>query len=303
MTRDQFLSLTKFRKNLLLILMVFLPAPVLLAQLPAKVDKALDDYYSEIVKVYRIIESEEVDEALGKIDNLKPSIDQKAKNLATLANEDPELLEILDSENFLEDFQDKPYFKELMRITQSEAFQRKYSASIELQSKVEEVENIIETYTKTEDDSHEQRSELASGVAFSITISGSNKYSGTYQITADFEEGAVAFIDDLDYLRIEISGEDNGKEAQVFFFVDNSGTGRQEWATDGHFTFDLMDTDGELIVSLWGSEEMGYFDITKVDGPGGFVTGRIVGECIDGNGDSDATIPMTADFKVKYIEY
>lgn len=303
MTRDQFFSLTKFRKNLLLILMVFLQAPVLLAQLPAKVDKALDDYYSEIVKVYRIIESEEVDEALRKIDNLKPSIDQKAKNLATLANEDPEILEILDSENFLEDFQDKPYFKELMRITQSEAFQKKYSASIELQSKVEEVEGIIEAYTKTEDDSQEERSGLASGVAFSITISGSNKYSGTYQITADFEEGAVAFIDDLDYLRIEISGEDNGKEAQVFFFVDNTGTGRQEWATDGHFTFDLMDTDGELIVSLWGSEEMGYFDITKVDGPGGFVTGRIVGECIDGNSDSDATIRMTADFKVKYIEY
>ena len=303
MTRDHFLSLTKFRKNLLLIMIVFLPAPVLLAQLPAKVEKAMDDYYSEIVKVYQIIESEEVDVALHKIDDLIPSIDQKAKNLATLANEDPEILEILDSENFLENFQDNLYFKELMRIAQSEAFQKKFNANIELQSKVEEVESIIEAYTKTEDDSNEERSDLASGVAFSITISGSNKYSGTYQIMADFEEGAVAYSDDLDYLMIEIYGEDNGKEGQVSFFVENTGTGRQEWATDGHFTFELMDTDGELIVSLWGSEEMGYFDITKVDGPGGFVTGRIVGECIDDNSDSDATIRMTADFKVKYIEY
>ena len=303
MTRDHFLSLTKFRKNLFLIMIVFLPSPVLFAQLPANVEKALDDYYSEIVKVYQIIESEEVDVALRKIDDLIPSIDQKAKNLVTLANEDPEILEILDSENFLENSQDNPYFKELMRLAQSEVFQKKFRASIELQSKVEEVESIIEAYSTTADDSHEERSDLASGVAFSITISGSNKYSGTYQILADFEEGAVAYIDDLDDLRIEISGEDNGKEAQVFFFVDNIGTGRQEWATDGHFVFELMDTDGELIVSLWGSEEMGYFDITKVDGPGGFVSGRIVGECIDGNSDSDATIPMTADFKVKYIEY
>lgn len=303
MTRNHFLSIAKFRKNLLLIMMVFLPAPVLLAQLPAKVDKALDDYYSEIVKVYRIIESEEVDVALRKIDGLKPSIDQKAKILATLANKDPGLLEILDSEYFLENFQDKPYFKEILRITQGEAFQKKFSANNELQSKVEEVENIIEAYTKTTDDSLEERSDLASGVAFSITISGSNKYSGTYQIMADFEEGAVAYIDDLEYLRIEISGEDNGKEAAVSFFVDNTGTGRQEWATDGHFTFELMDTDGELTVSLWGSEEMGYFDITKVDGPGGFVTGRIVGACLDGNSDSEATIRMTADFKVRYIEY
>jgi hypothetical protein len=64
-----------------------------------------------------------------------------------------------------------------------------------------------------------------------------------------------------------------------------------------------MDTDGELIVSLWGSEEMGYFDITKVDSPGGFVQGRIVGECIDDNSESEATLNMTADFKVRYIEY
>ena len=121
MTREHFLSFTKFRKNLLLIMMVFLPAPVLLAQLPAKVEKALDDYYSEIVKVYMIIE--------------------------------------------------------------------------------------------------------------------------------------------------------------------------------------LMDTDGELIVSLWGSEEMGYTDVTNADGPGGFVNGRIVGECIDDNSDSEATIRITADFKVGHIEY
>jgi len=272
-------------------------------QLPVKVEKALEEYYSEIVKVYMIIESEDVDVALQKIDDLKPSIEQKAKNLANLANEDPELLEILDSENFLEDFQDKPYFKELMRITQSEVFNNKFRGNIELQTKVEELENILESYITTADGSHEEISDLPSEVAFSITISGSNKYSGTYQIMADFTEGAIAFIDDLDYLRIEILGEDNGKEAMVSFFVENTGTGRQEWATEGHFIFELMDTDGELIVSLWGSEEMGYFDITNVDGRGGFVNGKIVGECLDDNSNGESTTRITADFKVGYIEY
>jgi hypothetical protein len=289
-----------------LTMIVLLPAPVLLAQFPVKVEKALEEYYSEIVKVYMIIESEEVDVALQKIDDLIPSIEQKAKNLANLANENPELLEILeilDSETYLEDFQDKPYFKEIMRIAQSEAVINKFNASIELQSKVEEVENIIESYTNTAEDSLEEISDLASGVAFSITISGSHTYSGTYKIIADFEEGAVAYIYDLDYLQIEILWEENGKEAMVSFFVENSGTGRQEWDTDGHFVFELMDTDGELIVSLWGSEEMGYFDITKVDSPGGFVYGRIVGECLDDNSASEATIRFTADFKVRYIEY
>jgi len=303
MTKDNFPSIMKFLKTLLLIMIVLLPAPLLLAQLPVKVEKALEEYYSEIVKVYMIIESEDVDVALQKIEDLIPSIEQKAKNLANLANEDPEVLEILDSENFIEDFQEKPYFKEIMRIAQSEAFINKFSANIELQSKVEEVENIIESYTNTADDSHDEISDLASGVAFSITISGSHKYSGTYQIMADFEEGAVAYIDDLDYLQVEILGEDNGREAMVSFFVENIGPGRQEWATEGHFVFELMDTDGELIVSLWGSEEMGYFDITKVDSPGGFVQGRIVGECIDENSESEATLRMTADFKVRYIEY
>jgi len=286
-----------------MVMLICLTTPVILAQLPARIEKSMDDYYTELVKVYKIIETEEVDVALQKIDDLKPSIEQKAKNLANLANEDPELLEFLDSEDFLGELQDKPYFKEIMSIMQSEAFNNKFSANSELQLKVEEVENIIESYTNTANDSDEGRSELASGVAFSITISGSHKYSGTYTFMADFEEGAVAYIDDLEYLRIDIVGDDNGKQAEVSFFVDNTGPGRQEWATDGHFAFELMDTDGEIAISLWGSEEMGYFDITRVDGPGGFVTGRIIGECIDSNGDSDAPIPVTADFKVKYIEY
>lgn len=303
MKRDQCQSGLKYRAFLIMVMLICFTTPVILAQLPARFEKSMDDYYTELVKVYKIIETEEVDAALQKIDDLKPSIEQKAKNLANLANEDPELLEFLDSEDFLGELQDKPYFKEIMSIMQSEAFNNKFSANSELQLKVEEVENIIESYTNTTNDSHEERSELTSGVAFSITIGGSHKHSGTYTFIADFEEGAVAYIDDLEYLRIDIVGEDNGKQAEVSFFVDNTGPGRQEWATDGHFLFELMDTDGELAISLWGSEEMGYFDITSVDGPGGFVTGRITGKCPDGNSDSEALIPFTADFKVRYIEY
>jgi hypothetical protein len=302
MKNDQCQSRLKLRTFLIMAMLICFTAPVILAQLPARIEKSIDDYYNEVVKVYKIIETEEVDVALQKIDDLKPSIEQKAKHLANLANEDPELLEILDSEDFLEEFQDKPYFKELMRIMQSEAFNKKFSANTKLQSKVEEIENLIESYTNTAEESQEERSDRASGIAFTIIINGSHKYSGTYTIMADFEEGAVAYIDDLEYLRIDIIGEANGKEAVVSFFVDNTGPGRQEWATDGHFAFELMDTDGELAISLWGSEEMGYFDITRVDGPGGFVTGRIIGKCIDPNGDSDVPIPVTADFKVKYIK-
>ena len=302
MKRGQLQSRLRFRTFLLMAMLICFPAPVILAQIPARIEKSVDDYYNEIVKVYKIIEKEEADVALQKIDDLKPSIDQKARHLASLANEDPELLEFLDSEDFLEEFQGKPYYKELMRIMQSEAFNKKFRANTELQSKVEEVENLIESYTDAADELQEAGSDMASGVAFTININGSHKYSGSHTIMADFEEGAVAYIDDLDYLRIDIIGVANGGEAVVSFFVDNTGPGRQEWATDGHFAFELMDADGELAISLWGSEEMGYFDITRVDGPGGFVTGRIIGECIDGNGETDAKISVTADFKVKYIE-
>ena len=49
MIKDNFPSITKFLKNLLLIIIVLMPAPLLLAQLPVKVEKALEEYYSEIV--------------------------------------------------------------------------------------------------------------------------------------------------------------------------------------------------------------------------------------------------------------
>ena len=63
-----------------------------------------------------------------------------------------------------------------------------------------------------------------------------------------------------------------------------------------------MDTEGNLLISLWGNEEEGYFDISKVDGPGGFVTGMIVGKCMDGESDSERLISITAEFKVGYIK-
>ena len=272
------------------------------AQFSPRIEKGLDEYYTEILKVYKIIESEEVDVALRKMDDMKPTIERKARELAEIAESDPEILRILDADDSFEVFQDKPYYIGLMRIAQSENFQRKMRASSEIGLKLETLENIIETYTQDILPSEEEPTELATGVAFTLTLNGKGKFTGTHHITADFEEGAIAYIDDLDYLRIDIYGEVEGKEASVSFFVDNKGTGRQEWATEGHFVFEMMDPDGELLMSLWGNEEMGYFDITSVEGPGGFVTGKIHGNCMDGDSDTEITVPITATFKAGYIK-
>lgn len=280
----------RYRILLLALIAGWLSATQVDAQFSPRIEKGLDEYFTEIVKVYKIIESEEVDVALRKMDDMKPTIERKARELAEIAESDPEILRILDADDSFEVFQDKPYYIELMRIIQSENFQRKMRASSEIGLKLETLENIIETYTQDILPSEEEPTELAKGVAFTLTLNGKGKFTGTYPITADFEEGAIAYIDDLDYLRIDIYGEVEGKEASVSFFVDNKGTGRQEWATEGHFVFEMMDPDGELLMSLWGNEEMGYFDITSMDGPGGFVTGKIHGNCMDGDSDTEITV-------------
>ena len=287
---------------LLALIVGWISAPQVDAQFSPKIEKAFDEYFTELAKVCQIIESEEVDVALRKMDDMKPTIERKARELVEIAESDPEILQILDADDSFELFQDKPYFKELMRIAQSENFNNKIRSSPELQLKLEELENIIETYTQDILPSDEEPSELPTGVAFTLTLNGKGKFTGTYHIIADFEEGAVAYIDDLDYLRIDIYGEVEGKEASVSFFVENKGTGRQEWETEGHFVFEMMSPDGELLISLWGNEEMGYFDITSVDGPGGFVTGKIHGNCMDGDSDTEVTIPINASFKAGYIQ-
>jgi hypothetical protein len=297
-------TLVKFRYYAIIILIAItiLPSQKLLAQLPNNLEAAIDDYYSEIVKVYKIIESHEIDVAINKIEELVPSIEKKARKIGELIADEPEYLEFIDSEEFDEYLSKKSYIQETMTMMQNEAFTNKLMTSNELQAKIEEIEGIIKIYTRSDNDPSKVESELPSGVAFTITMNGNGKFSGSYQVKADFEEGAVAFIDDLEYLRMEIFGEHNGNEAMASFFVDNNGTGRQEWATEGHFIFELMDNNGEILFSLYGSEEMGYFDITRLDGPGGWVTGRIVGRCEDGNDDSGEIIPIIADFKVKYID-
>ena len=156
--------------NFLMFMLAFawFSMPVVFAQLPASFESSLDEYYTEIVKVYKIIESEDVEVPLRKIDDLKPSIEQKAKKVASSADALPDLLEYLDSDEFLQDFQSKPYFIELMRITQSEAFSAKFMGNAMLQAKVEEVENIIEAYVDSDEDSEDESEELTTGVAFSI---------------------------------------------------------------------------------------------------------------------------------------
>ena len=222
MKKYQFPFIMIMRTSLLLTLLVIISTTCASAQIPGKAEKAIDDYFSEILKMYQIIELEEVDAALQKIDALKPSIEKKAKVLADLASEDAEILEFIDSESFMIELQDKPYFKELMRIMQNEDFGKKYRASRELQFKVEQMENIIEEYTDSETGLQAEISDFPAGVAFSITIKGNHKYSGTHEIITDFDEGAVAYIDDLGYLRIDIAGEAEGNEALVSFFIDNN---------------------------------------------------------------------------------
>jgi hypothetical protein len=118
------------------------------------------------------------------------------------------------------------------------------------------------------------------------------------------EEPSVALkqIDDMGYLRIDILGSTEDKESTVSFFVDNTGTGKQPWATDGHFMYELMDAEGDLLFTLWGSEDMGLFEITPVDGPGSLIKGLIQGTCSLDNGESEDKVRISAEFKAKYIE-
>jgi len=275
-----------------------LPFSPISAQLPSRIEKAFDEYYEEIVKVYQIAESEEPSVALDRIDNMIPDIEKRAMVLVDLAEDDPEVMEFLDSDESYLLFIDKPYMKEMMRITQNEAFMHKLETNIELQTKIEEVEGIIESYDSS---SPVMEDQTERGVAFTLVI-GEGEFGGTYQIVTDFEQSAVAYKDDLGYLRVEIMGSSENEESSVSFFMENTGTGKQAWATDGHFMFEQMDPEGDYIFSLWGSEDKGHFEITSVDGPGSFVTGTIQGTCSLDNGESQEDVGISAEFKVMYID-
>lgn len=275
-----------------------LPQSSLIAQLPSGIEKAADEYYQEILKVYRYIESEEPSVAIERIDDLIPAIEKKARVLVELAEDDPEVMELLDSDDSYLLFEEKPYFKEIMRILQSEAIINKLESYSELQDKIEEVEGIIESY---EASPQADEGQGETGNAFTLTIQ-EGEFQGTYQIWANFEESAVAYADDQDYLMIDIFGNSNEEESSVSFFVENKGKGKQPWATEGQFTYEQLDTEGDMKFTLWGLEEMGYVEITSVNGPGSFVIGNIQGTCSLDNGEESENVRISANFKVKYLE-
>lgn len=273
----------------------------IMAQVPADIQRTVDEFYTELVKIYKIIESEEVELALKKIDTLTPSLENKARKMAEQLKNHAGFVETFDSEEYQLLILEKPYYKEMMRILTSESFIDKMRSNTQIQVKLEALNAMLESYLDVDEEPVDKGGALPED-AFTITLTGNGPYSGKYTIQANHEDDAVAFIDDLGYLRIEILGEVDGMEAGVSFFVENNGSGRQEWTTDGHFIFELTDKDGEVAISLWGSEDMGYFDVQQVEIPEGFVSGRIVGECIDNNSESEKPVSLEATFRVRFME-
>ena len=288
---------------ILLTILSLINVSFLRAQLSPAEEKAMDEYFTEILKVYRIIDQEDdVQTAIRKIDARLPEIDKKAKILAEKVNRNPEFDQLLESDELFEMFQHKPYFQETMELLQDESFSGKLMGSAELLKKLEEVDKIGEAYLESGESPGTDEAMPGAEEAFSISLSGASEISGTYTLKADFEEGAIAYIDDLGYLRIYIYGYAGTQEGSVEFFVDNTGTGKQNWQTEGQFSFELVDENGDLIISLYGTENDGSFEILTNEGPGGFVTGTVSGTCHGWDDENEDPVSLKASFKARYME-
>lgn len=278
-------------------------------QIPPNVEESMDAFYMGLLEVYKVIKEENEETALSKIEEMRPGLIENAKAYADAAEELEELRQDIPENEFEQLFQNKTYFQEMMALMSDEEFMTKYKSSPELQQRMEEIVNLINmNFGGEEDDAEMYEDDFGYGFeyndeVFTIEIGDNNNYSSSYTVMSNFEGGAIAYSqDDEDFSSVEIMGEVNGGEAMVTFFVYNTGPGKQEWSTDGHFVLEFVNEEGEVNVSLWGSEEMGYIQIQEFGDINEFITGSIVGECSDMAGDSDDVIPIKAKFQVRRIE-
>ena len=277
------------------------------SQVPEEFAVAFKEFYGGIIELYQVIKDEDTKTALSKIDEMEPVLIQKAQSIAELAKKyEEQELEIEEGE-FEEYFADQDYFKEMMAFMADEDFLTKYQASPEIQKKMGEIGNLLTQYFGSDDEDEMYEEEYGyeemyenNAEALTLEIEGSN--SGGYTVMSNFGGGAIAYSEDGEYFQVEIMGEVNGGEAMVTFMLDNSGPGKQTWSSDGHFTLEFVSSDGDVIVSLWGSEDMGYIEIDQFGGVNEFITGKIVGKCMDMADDEESMASINAQFKVKRID-
>ncbi len=263
------------------------------SQLPASVEKEIEQLYSDIFKALEAISTQSEADAVKVLSEIKPELERKAASLAARLNEIGEISEA-DEEAWNRKMMEKPVFKDMMALLSDQKLMAKIASSQVLQQEYAELMSVMDLEADRGDD----RSAQSVSGACSFVIGPGSPLSGSYVVNA-MEDQAYAYDDtENDQFVIEIHGDNY---IDIILIIEKPVTGKHPFSMEMQVAIDLSTNDGEDYFGLDNHLENsgGYIQIDRLDGIGGIVSGSFQGKFNDYSSGDDRVVDLEGRFSVK----
>ena len=262
-----------------------------LAQIPASLEKEIDQYNTEIYEGLKLLKTQPEKDAIAELAILKPKLRAKAQSLLPRMNAVPEMSEV-EEEAYLQEQMAKPIYKDLVVLLNDAEFKKKVSGNPALQKEFDDLMELM-------DMGHEEETvALTDSQVCSFSVGKNSPNSGSYVVTA-LEGNAFAYDDtENELFIIEIIGDNY---IDIMLIIEEPITGKHTFSMEMQVAIDLSKNNGDDYISFdnYLEEGGGYIKIDRIDDVGGMVSGSFSGKFNDSSTDDDIPVQIEGKFTVK----
>ena len=266
---------------------------IAISQLPASVEKEYIQFYSDIYKALKIIDTQNENDAVVKLREAKPKLMQQAETLSAKLSKIPDLTEAED-DAFTQRMMEKEVFNDMMALLSNPAYIQKIENSPVLQREYEELMLLMDLEMGAE----EEQPALTASQACSFVVGTGSPNSGTYVVSAS-EDEAFAYDDiENEQFVIEIHEENY---IDIMLIIEKPLTGKHPFTMEMQVAIDLSKNGGDDYIGFdnYQEEGGGYIQIDRLDDIDGIVSGSFSGLFNDSSTDDDNPVEIEGRFTVK----
>ena len=263
------------------------------SQLPASLERDVTQFYSDIYKALKIIDTQNENDAVVKLQEAKPKLMQQAEALSAKLSKIPELSEAED-DVMTQRMMESEVFKDMMALLSNPAYMQKIENSPVLQREFEELMLLVDLDAGAE----EEQPAMTGSQVCSFVVGTGSPNSGSYVVSAS-EDEAYAYNDlENEQFVIEIHEE---SYIDIMLIIEKPVLGKHPFTMEMQVAIDLSKNDGDDYIGFdnYQEEGGGYIQMDRIDDIGGIVSGSFSGLFNDSSRGDDQPVEIKGQFSVK----
>ena len=277
---------------MILITTIIISTNITFGQVPASLEKEIDNFYMEMLNAFKILKDDNIKTAVAKVSSMRPTLEKKAEEI------DKKLVDLqLSEENILlfgNKILEKPYMKEYMSVIQDQILLDKILNSSEIKSEFDALELILGSIGE-DDEKPVQQDDIDLKDVCSFTVDGSVPYKGSYTVKAE-NNNATAQIDENGIFTVEIRGSSGNIDMTIILMSEKSAVGKYKWTMESQCYIEGVIDENESSILMTSYYLEGYIQLEKVGNTGGEVRGTFSGKFFDDTGSTETPVVVKGNF-------